>query len=50
MDLRKEEIFGKFKTEIGFGVCKECKECSNYFVSELGCYGNSKACEYYCIH
>lgn len=27
-------------------VCNECKECFNYLVSELGCFGNSKPCEF----
>lgn len=27
-------------------VCEECKNCSNYLVSEVGCYGNEEPCEY----
>ncbi len=28
-------------------MCKECKNCWNYMVSEIGCYGSNKPCEYY---
>lgn len=27
-------------------ICEQCKECFNYLVSELGCYGNDEPCEY----
>ena len=27
-------------------VCKECKNCLNYLVSESGCYGNQEPCEF----
>lgn len=25
-------------------ICKECLRCSNYMVSELGCYGGFSPC------
>lgn len=28
-------------------MCDKCKTCSNYLVSEIGCYGSNKPCEYY---
>ena len=28
-------------------ICEKCKECWNYMVSEVGCYGNIKTCEYF---
>ena len=28
-------------------MCKECKDCWNYKVSEIGRYGSDKPCEYY---
>lgn len=28
-------------------ICEKCKECWNYMVSEVGCYGNVKTCEYF---
>ena len=28
-------------------MCEECKDCWNYKVSEIGCYGSDKPCEYY---
>ena len=46
----REEAIDRFKLEIGYGVCDECKRCSNYFVSEIGCWGNEKPCEYLCEH
>ena len=27
-------------------ICEQCKKCFNYLVSELGCLGNDKPCEY----
>lgn len=27
-------------------ICEKCKECMNYMVSEVGCYGDVKPCEY----
>ena len=27
-------------------VCKECKNCLNYLVSESGYYGNQEPCEF----
>lgn len=27
-------------------ICKQCKKCFNYKVSELGCFGNDYPCEY----
>lgn len=43
-------ISDRFKLAIGYGICEECKRCSNYFVSELGCFGNKKPCEHLCEH
>ena len=28
-------------------VCEKCERCFNYKVSELGCYGSEKVCEYF---
>lgn len=28
-------------------VCKECEECWNYYVSEIGCFGSSVPCSHY---
>jgi hypothetical protein len=28
-------------------ICEKCKECWNYMVSEVGCYGNTKICEHF---
>lgn len=28
-------------------ICKDCIYCNNYQVSELGCFGQAKACEFY---
>lgn len=28
-------------------ICEKCQECWNYMVSEVGCYGNVKTCEYF---
>lgn len=28
-------------------MCKECKDCWNYKVSEIGCYGSDRPCKYY---
>ena len=28
-------------------ICEKCKECWNYKVSEIGCYGSDKPCEHY---
>ena len=28
-------------------TCEKCKICWNYMVSEVGCYGSDKHCEYY---
>lgn len=28
-------------------VCEKCEQCFNYKVSELGCYGKDKVCEYF---
>lgn len=27
-------------------ICNECKQCANYNVCELGCYGSNIPCEY----
>ena len=27
-------------------ICEKCKECINYMVSEVGCYGNVNPCEH----
>lgn len=27
-------------------VYEECKNCLNYMVSEIGCYGSDKPCKY----
>lgn len=27
-------------------VCEECKNCFNYLVSEVGCYGSDEPCEF----
>ncbi len=48
MDLKRTEIIDRFKLEIGYGICEECKKCSNYFVSELGCWGKEKKCDSFC--
>jgi len=28
-------------------ICERCKQCWNYMVSEVGCYGNIQTCEYF---
>lgn len=28
-------------------ICKECKDCWNYKVCEIGCFGSDKPCEHY---
>lgn len=28
-------------------VCEQCKECWNYMVSEIGCYGSTQICEHF---
>lgn len=28
-------------------ICEECKQCWNYMVSEIGCYGSITTCEYF---
>lgn len=28
-------------------ICEKCKECWNYMVSEVGCYGNIQTCEHF---
>lgn len=28
-------------------ICERCKQCWNYMVSEVGCYGNVKTCKYF---
>lgn len=28
-------------------ICEKCKECWNYMVSEVGCYGNTQTCEHF---
>ena len=28
-------------------ICEQCKECWNYMVSEVGCYGSTKICEHF---
>lgn len=30
-------------------ACKECRECNNYLVSEVGCFGEDNICEYLSI-
>ena len=27
-------------------VCEQCKECLNYLVCEVGCFGGDEPCEY----
>ena len=27
-------------------VCEQCKECWNYLVSEVGCFGGDEPCEH----
>lgn len=27
-------------------VCDECKNCSNYLVCEIGCFGNDEPCDF----
>lgn len=27
-------------------ICEDCKNCCNYHVSEVGCFGSNKPCEY----
>lgn len=49
-DIKLIEFIDRFKLVIGYDVCDECKRCSNYFVSELGCWGNKKPCKYLYEH
>lgn len=28
-------------------ICDDCKMCNYFFVSEVGCYGRDKPCEYF---
>lgn len=28
-------------------ICKECEDCWNYLVSEVGCYGSSTPCKHF---
>lgn len=28
-------------------ICDKCKICYNFHVSEIGCFGSNKPCEYY---
>lgn len=37
----------KEQVEKEYVMCDKCKTCSNYLVSEIGCYGSSEPCEHY---
>lgn len=37
---------GIFIFECKPSICKDCKACANYLVSEVGCYGNEQPCEH----
>ena len=28
-------------------ICDDCKNCNYFFVSEVGCFGGDKPCEYF---
>jgi hypothetical protein len=28
-------------------ICDDCKNCDNFHVSEVGCFGSDKPCEYW---
>lgn len=28
-------------------ICDECKYCDNFHVSEVGCFGSDKPCDYF---
>ena len=28
-------------------ICDDCKKCNNFYVSEVGCFGSDKPCEYF---
>jgi hypothetical protein len=28
-------------------ICDECKNCDNFHITEVGCFGSDKPCEYF---